>query len=210
MDNLTLARKIRKLIIESDKYLRTYFNVSDLLSEFKNEPELNLADSIDDKDCDEFLMQSCFDKSSSDLSFEFPSNVIDQSIETKSTQKETLERTLQTQEKKPPSKILNEPIEKPKEVHRGQTQIFQCAVCGKICRDRTKLNSHEKTHETKPQKKEFICDHCGKEFALKSYIYSHIANVHIQDKKYLNIYLSNYLISNKRYLPQIFTIFYVF
>lgn len=65
-----------------------------------------------------------------------------------------------------------------------ENERLPCSICGKICRSTRLLYSHEKTHEKKPDKKDFLCDHCGKEFALKIYLYAHMINVHIQEKKY--------------------------
>ncbi len=46
------------------------------------------------------------------------------------------------------------------------------------------LYSHEKTHQKKPDKREFQCDNCGKDFTLKTYLYAHMINQHIQEKKF--------------------------
>lgn len=45
--------------------------------------------------------------------------------------------------------------------------VPQCSVCGKICRNSSALNAHEKTHFDKMKEKNFECDLCGDSFSKK-------------------------------------------
>lgn len=61
-----------------------------------------------------------------------------------------------------------------------------CSICGKILSSHAALKNHEDRHVIANQPPEkvnkFFCDHCGKTFRLKSYLFNHFHNVHIRTK----------------------------
>lgn len=67
---------------------------------------------------------------------------------------------------------------------KGENTVHPCSFCGKVCRTPQLLYSHERTHMKKPATKDFNCDLCGKDFSLKIYLYAHMINIHVVEKKY--------------------------
>jgi KRAB domain-containing zinc finger protein len=57
----------------------------------------------------------------------------------------------------------------------------QCSTCGQIFDNLYKLQFHErKKHNDGTREKNFICDHCNKRFAEKSYISRHMETMHFK------------------------------
>lgn len=56
-----------------------------------------------------------------------------------------------------------------------------CYICAKLI-SRRNMSLHLKIHESNDQN--FLCDHCNHSFKTKSYLASHILNVHAVDKKF--------------------------
>lgn len=115
------------------------------------------------------------------LSIEIDESAIKQDYETFGTscsqQLDIFDLNYQTSHKNASKK------KKSKESRTSEKDLPPCSYCGKICRTAQLLNSHEKTHQNKPRDKKYQCDLCGKKFALRIYIFSHMINIHSVNKR---------------------------
>jgi hypothetical protein len=66
-----------------------------------------------------------------------------------------------------------------------EAQVHQCLVCGKVYKNKYILKAHEARHYPQPPSSvKYACDLCGREFTKKVNIYRHMQGVHFKEKKY--------------------------
>lgn len=190
IEQLNLAKNIRKICIDSDVYWKTYLDSKSEQFEVKSEPSEANISNIEVLVHPQHTLQedSKYDIELSQYNSIFP-QTLDDSTNFHDDPGDDAE---DCQEIKKTARKRKQPAEKKiikKDKQSSTTTIgpFQCIHCGKILLTNSGLASHEKSHTQfgKPGRKNdsFICDFCGKTFIQKSYLYVHLFSSHVKHDK---------------------------